>query len=601
MGNPPYGAAQKNANDNAKKRKYEDGIDKRIAETYLSSEVMSERPKNLSFAYNNYIRAYRWATDRIGDNDGVICFVTPNSWLATKTFEGFRKTIESEFDSIYVFDLRGDQNSPNWREEGDKIFEDKAKVGVAVVMLIKHKGKTGKARIHYYHVKDGLSRRNKLDLILNTQSFHQMDSDRVMTIIKPKENGDWVIERNDLFNNLLPLAGVANKKFESHIEDTIFTGYSRGYATGRDDWIYNFSKDNELSNIRGMIDEYRHQTSIGVIEYISEKIKWNRSLEDCSRAKKSIEYDPSNLFIATYRPFTKQWFYKEPLLIDMTYKMHNLYPGRTENRTICVPGIGVKNDFTCLITGSYTDLELIGKSQCFPLYWYDDRTAANRKKGQTSLFDDDPELVRHDGISDFALNKAREKYGDEVSKEDIFYYIYGYLHSPEYRQTFSEDLKMSLPRIDFVDLWDDFYAFSEAGRELARLHLGYEHVEPNKDVTIRTQLPLDSIAPDDPRLNVVKMDLDVEKRRLVYNQHIVIEDIPEDAFRYVVNGKTALGWIVDRYAVSKNTKSGIVNDPNLYAGGRYILDLILSVITVSVETMRIVDGLPKLDFGEKKE
>lgn len=348
-----------------------------------------------------------------------------------------------------------------------------------------------------------------------------------------------------------------------------------------------------------MIGEYNRQMETGTVEYDAAKIKWNDSLETAFKRRIKIVFDPTNIHCANYRPFVKSQFYNEPLLIERTYQMPRIYPDNADNLTICVAGVGVKKDFSCLITNQNTDVQLMQNGQCFPLYWYEDRDELRRSNKQASLFEDDRnDLIRHDGISDYALSEARGKYGDGVTKEDIFYYIYGYLHSQDYRDAFADDLRLSLPRIGFVDSKEDFDAFADAGRRLADLHLDYEHADRCDSVKIEADVPMDVLLSDESLLRVTKMKLIPDERRLVYNQHVTIEDIPEDAFRYIVNGRSALGWIVDQYQYSVDKESGIVNDPNEYAGPKYIFDLVLSIITVSVETMRIVDSLPRLSFEE---
>lgn len=596
MGNPPYGANQKSANDNAKKRKYRDGIDARIEETYVAP-LLEQGWKMVSSVYDNYIRAFRWATDRLGDNDGVISFVTPNGWLTGSAFEGFRKTIESEFSSIYVFNLRGDQNGSDWREQGEKVFGEGSKVGISIMMLVKRRDHQGKARIQYFAVPDGLKRREKLDLLIKDVSFSEMESSKQLTILKPKDNGDWIVQRNDAFLNLLPLAGDTRKKFEKHDENSLFVGYSNGYKTSRDAWSYNFSLTSEEKNMSSFIDEYSSQLAQGTIMYLPNKIKWDGGLENLFNKGVQIAFDPSNIVMVNYRPFCKKWLYNDIRVMWSAYNMPCIYPKETENLTICVASIGDKKPFSCLITNTHTDLHFTGTSQCFPLYWYEDRDGIRRANKQASLFEDDRnDLIRHDGISDYALSEARKKYGEDVTKEGIFYYIYGYLHSQDYRDAFKDDLRLSLPRIGFVDSKDDFTAFTEAGRKLADLHLNYESAEPCQSMRIECDVPMETLLSTESLLRVTKMKLVPDERRLIYNSHVTIEDIPEDAFRYVVNGRSALGWIVDQYQASTDKESGIVNDPNEYAGPKYIFDLVQSIITVSVETMKIVDGLPRLKF-----
>ena len=350
-----------------------------------------------------------------------------------------------------------------------------------------------------------------------------------------------------------------------------------------------------------MLDEYSRQTEAGEIEYIPEKIKWNDSLIDKFKKKQPIEYSKENVVTSNYRPFIKEWFYNDGRTTERPYQMPHIYPNGAENLTICVAGVGVKKDFSCLMTNTHTDLEIVGKSQCFPLYWYD--VDPERKTKQSSIADFGVDvqsngMVRHDGISDWALEQARSKYGNDVTKEDIFYYIYGYLHSPDYRSAFVDDLKLSLPRIGFVDNPDDFKRFMEAGRRLAEIHLNYESAPPCEGVLINGRSDIEAFLSNESLLKVSKMKLDPAGRKLVYNEHITIENIPEEAFRYIVNGRSALGWIVDQYQISKDKESGIVNDPNEYAGSVYIFNLVLSIITVSVETVKIQESLPRLVFDE---
>ncbi len=602
MGNPPYGGRQKSNDDNAKKRRYESGIDARIRETYLDESLFEGKMNNTNSVYDNYVRAFRWATDRIGDEDGIIAFVTPNGWMTGSAFEGFRRCLEREFSKIYVFNLRGDQNSSNWREEGEKVFGQGSKIGIAITLLVKHRGHKGKAAVFYKQVDDRMKRDAKLSMLRSDSSFQKLLTSKGLTTIKPKPNGDWLVQRNDSFQSLLPMAGETTKKFDKHRGESLFVGYSLGYATHRDPWSYNFSATALKNNMFGLIDEYNNQLKTGKMVVNPSKIKWTVPLESDFRAKKSLDCDNNKIIRASYRPFCTMFLYNEPRLIDRSYQMPRIYPKGYDNLTICVSGIGVKKEFTSLMTKGPTDLEIVGKSQCFPLYWYEEREKSLDDPHQRTLFGfEEHETVRHDGISDWALFEARKRYGDLVTKEDVFYYIYGYLHSSDYRRAFADDLRLSLPRIGFVDAYEDFLAFSRAGRELSNLHLGYEDAPPCERVRIKGITSLENLLSRTELHKVTKMRLYPEERRLVYNEHVVIEDIPEEAFRYVVNGRTALGWLVDQYQHSVDKESGIVNDPNEYAGGTYVLRLVLSVITVSVETCRIVDSLPRLDFEKGPE
>ena len=245
--------------------------------------------------------------------------------------------------------------------------------------------------------------------------------------------------------------------------------------------------------------------------------------------------------------------------------MPKLFPtGNEDNLLICTTGVSSKKDFSVIITDKIPDFHLNGDTQCFPLYYYE-------RGAQGNLFGES--LERRDGMTDFIWNRAKLLYGDDVSKEDIFYYVYGFLHLPSYREKFSAELKKSLPRIILIPDAKKFWQLSRAGRALAEIHLNYESQPPPEDV---------------------------EGTTLIYNDFITIKNIPPRAFEYVVNGRSPLEWIIDRYQVKTDSASGIVNNPNDWAiehdHPRYILNLILSSITVSLKTLEIVDNLPIIDF-----
>lgn len=609
VGNPPYGANQKSANDNAKKRKYDkrqmldgkeiESVDRRIADTYLDDSYFPEGKGNVNSVYDNYVRAFRWSTDRIRGGDGIIAYVTPNGWLTGSAFVGFRKVLESEFDGIYIYNLRGDQNSGDWRNEGEKVFGSGSKVGICITLLVHHKDHSGKAKIRYLQVEDGMKRLAKLES-LKKKSF--LDIKSTMELLSPAENGDWIVQRNPVFKTLVPIAGDTHKKFEKFDEKAIFVGYSMGLGSARDAWVYNFSKERVSQNCNNMIINYNNCINSGIKELNPTKISWCSNLDSDFVRKKRFDYHSECIIISEYRPFCKRWLYSGEEIIHRTGQMPELYPLCAENLTICTASIGDKKPFSCMITDTYTDLHFTGTSQCFPLYWYSNDSKKHSSQRGLDDFDDigtNKGLVRHDGISDWALVQARKKYGPEVIKEDIFYYVYGVLHSPDYRKAFDNDLKFSLPRIPFVQSLDDFRVFSAAGRRLAELHLNYENAPYPEGVLVNGTSDIEDLLKADPGLRVTKMKLDTEKRKLIYNDSITIENIPEEAFEYVVNGRSALAWLVDQYQIKTDKESGIVNDPNEYAGPGYILRLVLSVITVSVETMGIVKDLPKLSFEEK--
>ena len=461
-----------------------------------------------------------------------------------------------------------------------------------------------KAKIHYYDIGDYLSREDKLRIIRQFGSVENTP----WTILEPNEHGDWINHRNEMFKDFILLGDKDDKKNKR----TFFVPYySNGLKTQRDPWCYNSSINTVKEKAKEQIDFYNEQLSkldqkeIVEIDYDTSKISWTRAvLVDIQRKKnyclKDCAYRES-----IYRPFFKQYLLYYKPLNEMMYQIPKLFPTPDhKNLVICVSGIGVTKDFSCIITDTLPDLELIGKSQCFPLYWYDSSDA-----DVADLFNQGAEkpmnrYVRKDGVTDWILNSARKQYGYKVTKEDIFYYVYGLLHSPDYRTTFATDLKKSLPRLPLVEKADDFWAFSKAGRALANLHLNYETIEPyGKCVIVHAPLTTkgDSINYHVEKMRFGKIDSKIADKSIIhYNHAITIEGIPAEAYEYVVNGKSAIEWVMERYAITTDKKSGITNDPNDWArehnDEKYILNLLLQVINVSVQTVEIVKGLPNLKF-----
>ena len=463
-----------------------------------------------------------------------------------------------------------------------------------------------KAKIHYYDIGDYLSREDKLRIIKQFGSVENTP----WTILEPNEHGDWINHRNEMFKDFIPLGDKDDKKNKR----TFFVPYySNGLKTQRDPWCYNSSINTVKEKAKEQIDFYNEQLSkldqkeIVEIDYDTSKISWTRAvLADIQRKKnyclKDCAYRES-----IYRPFFKQYLLYYKPLNEMMYQIPKLFPTPNhKNLVICVSGIGASKDFSTIITDCIPDLQLQFNGQCFPLYWYDSSDA-----DVVDLFNQGAEkpmdrYVRKDGVTDWILNTARKQYGYKVTKEDIFYYVYGLLHSPDYRAAFATDLKKSLPRLPLVEKADDFWTFSKAGRELADLHLNYETIEPYRKCIV-SFAPLtnkgDKINYHVEKMRFGKIDSKTaDKSVIYYNNSITITGIPAKAYEYVVNGKSAIEWIMERYAITTDKKSGITNDPNDWArehnDEKYILNLLLRVINVSVQTVEIVRRLPKLKFEE---
>lgn len=599
FGNPPYSVGQKSANDNAANQSYPK-LDERISKTYVANSITSMNKAN----YDAYIKAFRWSTDRLDKTGGIIAFVSNGAWLDGNTTAGFRKSIEKEFTAIYVFNLRGNQRTSGElsRKEGGKIFGSGSRTPIAITLLVKNPNvKTEKAIIHYHDIGEYLSREEKLKLVSGFKSF--ANKEMLLKVLQPNEHGDWLSMRNASFDNFIQLE--PSKKLDVK-SASFFLVNSNGVVTNRDNWVYNFSSNELSANLSKMITQYNADVVIfkerklidqstkveDVISQDETKIKWVQNLIKDASNGVIHNFDESYIRTALHRPFTKEFLYFNKSFNWSRYLIPSYYPDKAlKNIVIVLSGIGISKDFSALITDTTPDIQLQPNGQCFPLYYYEENTS--KQKG---MFDDDNknDFIRRDAISDFILERAKKIYGKNVTKEDIFYYVYGFLHSKDYREMFASDLKKMLPRLPLLEEVKDFWAFSKAGRKLAELHLNYESVAPFADAKVTGD---DGKFFTVEKLRFPKKD---QKDTIIYNSKITISNIPAQAYEYVVNGKSAIEWIMERYQVSTHKESGIVNNPNDWAtetgNPRYILDLLLSVINVSVQTVEIVNSLPNVKF-----
>ena len=629
VGNPPYSIGQKSANDNAQNLSYP-YLDKRVSETYA---VKSSATLNKSL-YDSYVKAFRWASDRIPQNEGgIVAFISNGAWIDGTGQDGMRRCLEDEFTSIYVLNLRGNQRTSGElsRKEGGKIFGSGSRTPITITFLVKNPTKKGqKAVIHYHDIGDYLTREQKLKMV---KEFRSISSQKLeWKIITPNDKADWINQRDGLFDNLIPLA--PEKKFALNAQ-SIFSTYAIGVATNRDAWVSGFSKDKVTSNMRSMIDFYNQQIDENKLSTDTTKISWTVNLKKDheSKVRHSLK---ENAFVETfYRPFNRINLYYHRPFIERPGVWRQLFPTSSNpNLVIAVSGIGQQKPFASLITDNISDLQVVDKAQYFPLYWYEEN-----KNPQATLFDDaeTDKYIRRDGITDWILKEVRNRFGGSkaITKEHIFYYVYGLLHSKQYCERFADDLKKSLPRIPIVDNVQDFMSFYKAGKELADLHLNYEQgineqvVGQDRDCLFFAAMPMlahraygvdvngdmdiwqnnwtnetyQYFAVDKMRFAKVRDKngkLVADKTHIVYNDHIAIENIPLKAYEYVVNGKPAIEWIMERYAVTIDKASQIKNDPNDWSREheqpRYVLDLLLSVIMLSCQTVDIVNTLPILRF-----
>lgn len=597
LGNPPYSAQQDSENDNNKNMVYP-RLDDKIRSSY-AARSNAKLVKNL---YDSYIRSIRWASDRLKDN-GVICFVSNGSFIDANNMDGLRKCLVDEFTSIHCFNLRGNQRTSGERsrQEGGKIFGSGSRAPIAITLLVKNPDKAGQHNLYYCDIGDYLSREDKLNKIAGFGSYQKISWKK----LKPNADGDWVAQRTAEFQQFIPLGDKEDEKSLS-----FFDLYSQGVLTSRDFWAYNFSHEALTKNMRGTIKFFNEQVAgyadfketkaftkfddevdavAAFIDGDAKKISWSRSLKNEVRKGSHFTYDKSGIVTSSYRPFCKQWLYFNRQLNEFVYQVPRLFPeSDTENYVISVAGRGANKDFSAFMVNCVPDYELVSKGQCFPLYRYIEESG-----GKQSLFASESQYTRKDAVSDAILQRFRKHYETSIKKEDIFYYVYGILHSPEYKERFADDLKKMLPRIPFAK---DFWTFSKAGRKLAKWHLEYETIDPYK----LTETAASGVSAE-KRYRVQKMSFGKkagkpDKSVIVFNEYLTLSGIPLEAYEYVVNGKSAIEWVMERYQVTTDKDSGIKNDPNEWSEDpHYIVDLVKRVVRVSLETMKVVNGLPALD------
>ena len=593
IGNPPYSVGQDNANDDNQNDHYEE-LDDRIAKTYAArTEAV-----NKNSLYDSYIRAYRWASDRIGDK-GIIGFVTNAGWIDSNSADGMRKCLAEEFSAIYVYHLKGNQRTSGERsrQEGGKVFGEGSRAPVAIVFLVKNPASAERGKIYFHAVDDYLTRDEKLACLRKDRSMAYTQTN----VIVPDAHGDWLNQRDDSYAKFMRVDGKKTS------ESSFFRNHSRGIATGRDAWSYNTSKKVLQANIQKSIDYFNDCVNKSLLaeDFIPNKddtkIKWNE-MQDGAFKKKEFakDFDHKKVRNTLYRPFIHSFVYFDRFWVLRQYQMPQIFPTRaSQNLVICSSGVGSK-EYSCLMVDHIPCLDFLEKTQCFPRWLPGEQT-----KGAEDTLDFGEQSVMPSGFSPEALPHFQAAYpGKPITEDDLFYYIYGILHSEDYRMRYANNLMKELPRIPRVATYEQFMAFVEAGQELARLHMHFEDVAPYAGVKFEyTKVGQPSYRVTQMKWGKIKGktgNAAKDKTTLIYNDWITVKNIPLEAQEYVVNKKSALDWVVERACVSIDKASGIVNDFNDYAAEmgseRYPLDLFLKVITVSLETMKIVKTLPKLEI-----
>lgn len=606
VGNPPYSVGQDSVNDNNQNMKYP-ALDRRIADTYVARSAVGNKNK----LYDSYIRAIRWASDRLGD-EGVIAYVSNGGYIDGTSADGLRKCLVEEFDAVYCYNLRGNQRTAGEqaRREGGKIFGSGSRNTVAILVLVKG-GRTAAPRgLHYRNIGDYKSREDKLAL-LASQDLRTVGWET----LTPDGNGDWINQRDESY---LAFRAIGDKDKLGR-EQAVFREYSSGLNSARDAWVYNYSADKVRTNMESMIGFYNRQV-LGFKKYCQGKgivaptardaeawidtdatrISWNRADKTRLAKGESYQYATERVVLSSYRPFTKQWLYFDSKLNDMTYQLPRMFPGEgAANFGFYITGPGADEPFSVLLFDDIPNLHAVGTRSMgplFPRYTYQQLEA----EGGFSFGAGEAKFQRLDNITDAALKAYQAAYGTDVTKDEIFYYTYALLHSKEYRERYASDLKKALPRIPMVR---EFRRFATAGRELAELHIGYEKVAPHPGVAEEFKGDVSAVPASElyrvTKMKFAKSGQQTDRTRIIYNSRLTLTNIPEEAYRYQLGARSAIEWIIDRYQVKKDKPSQITNDPNDWSNEpRYIVDLLKKIVTVSLETMRVVDGLPPLELKE---
>lgn len=584
IGNPPYNMGQVSENDNNKNRTYE-VIDSRLQETYVRDSKATLRNK----LYDPYVKFFRWASDRLQGRDGIVCFISNNSFVDQIAFDGMRKHLLQDFTTVYHLDLHGNvRQNPKISGTSHNVFGIQVGVGVTVAI---RKTSTESHKLFYHRVPEMWRREDKLSYL--SQMVREDGRQNALNTVEwqdvvPDFRHSWIIpETNKEFSSLIPLGDKRSHKSQPTM--TIFSLYSLGVATNRDNLVYGFDIPQLSQQVTTFIEIYNSTVDKllrpgskyapqELIDTQDPRIKWTRQVKRSLEQRKYSNYSADYIRQVLYRPFSQQHLYFDNFWNEERYQQHLFFPSsRTEeeNKGIALTTLGSEKPFMVLMVKQVSDLHLVGAgagSQTFPFYTYDE-DGSNRREN----------------ITDWALEQFRAHYeNDAITKWDIFYYVYAILHHPLYRERFAANLRRDLPRIPYAP---DFHDFAAVGKQLADLHLDYETVDP---------YPLEyAWTPDKPvDWRVEKMRLNRDKTALQVNASLTLRGIPPEAFDYRLGSRSALEWVIDQYQVKTDARSGIVSDPNRYSDDeRYIVNLVGRVIHVSVETVGIIAGMGGIGVG----
>ncbi len=572
IGNPPYNVGQVSENDNNKNRRYT-VIDGRINKTYAKDSKATLNTK----LYDAYVKFFRWAVDRLQGHDGIICFVSNNSFIDQIAFDGMRKHLLKDFHQIYHLDLHGNvRKNPKLSGTTHNVFG--IQVGVGITIAIRAANNSTQ-KLYYYRVPEYWRRTEKLKFLAEKSSIDDIEWED----LQPDEKHTWLTQ--GMYSEFATFFSMGTKEARSvrQVEvQTLFKTYSLGVSTNRDSIVYDFNYQRLERRIKQFIENYNDEVSrwarsghpVDIDNFVRyDKVKWSRNLKRDLKHERYAQFDKTAIRRSLYRPFTGIWLYFADIIVDERGMSGLFFPtaaAEAENAMIVVSDHGYRSPFSILVTNMLADLHILASTdgfQCFPYYTYAE-DGSNRREN----------------ITDWALGQFQAKYGQEVSKGDIFHYVYAMLHHPQYRERYAENLKRDLPRIPLLGRKSEFELCVRIGKRLMELHVGYEEV---------MEYPLRWVEKKDVPISwhVEKMKLLPGKDTLVVNEWLTLAGIPQECFAYRLGNRSALEWVVDQYQVSTDARSGIVSDPNRLDDEQYIVRLVGKVVTVSVETVKLVKEL----------